>query len=293
MIRRDLSLVGLLCCVAIGTTWAQGGSSHHPTKPPAQKRATTGAGPGMGMMGMQGGQMKQMMEMMHPTMAIDENSIYILRGNELLRLDKSTLLIISKTTIPPVEPPLGQPPTGSGPAMQGMSGMPSTRPGTQPTPPQPTTQQFDLSFMRDMIRHHLGAIEMSQLAVKSATHPELRQFAQNVIDKQTAQDQQFFDWLKSWSNVTVQPTVTPTDAIVIAKLRNLKDGDFEILYMQAMIKHHSQGIEMARMAERKAVHPELKRVAGDIAMTQSAEINQLKMWLSQWYGIKGSSNKPA
>jgi uncharacterized protein (DUF305 family) len=44
--------------------------------------------------------------------------------------------------------------------------------------------QFDDMFVDMMIPHHQGAIAMSQDALQRAEHVELKQFAQEVIDKQ-------------------------------------------------------------------------------------------------------------
>ncbi len=62
-------------------------------------------------------QMMPMMVMMHPALAVDQSYVYILRGNELLRLDKNTMQIVSRTTLPPVQPSAmpAMPPMGKGP----------------------------------------------------------------------------------------------------------------------------------------------------------------------------------
>jgi uncharacterized protein (DUF305 family) len=56
--------------------------------------------------------------------------------------------------------------------------------------------------------------------------------------------------------------------------------------MRAMIVHHKEAIDMARMAEQKAGHPEIKTLASNIVTGQTAEINQLSEWLSTWYNVK-------
>jgi uncharacterized protein (DUF305 family) len=50
-------------------------------------------------------------------------------------------------------------------------------------------QEFELAFLESMIDHHDDAIHMSQRVLKIAEHPELRTFAQKVIDDQTAEIQ--------------------------------------------------------------------------------------------------------
>lgn len=48
-----------------------------------------------------------------------------------------------------------------------------------------------------MIPHHQDAIDMSELALKKATKPELKKFAQQVIAVQRREIEQYRGWLKS------------------------------------------------------------------------------------------------
>lgn len=60
---------------------------------------------------------------------------------------------------------------------------------------------------------------------------------------------------------------------------------FEIEFMQGMIDHHAMAVEMAEICVRKAVHEELRRLCENIIAAQSAEIEQMQSWLSDWYGV--------
>lgn len=276
MKRQSLVLVGLLIISAMSMSWGKvcpPRSKAHvkPAQKAAMKRMhmPTGAGPKAqgGMMG-QGdmAKMMQMMTTMRQSIAVDENFIYVIRGNEILKLDKNTLCIIARATIPGMQMEGTSAGAGRGPSMQ--------------------DAKFDQKFMQRMMRHHAGAIAMSRLAINKAVHPELCQFAQNVINTQSTQDQMFSSWLATWYNTTFQPTLTPVDAETVAKLQNLQGSDFEIAYMRAMILHHAQGVDLAKVATQSAQHPELRAMASDIVNAQCAEIDQLKIWLSNWYGIK-------
>jgi uncharacterized protein (DUF305 family) len=61
----------------------------------------------------------------------------------------------------------------------------------------------DRAFLERIIPHHRRAIEMSQLALEKATRPELREFAQSVIDMQSAEIAQYQTWLEEWYGVTL------------------------------------------------------------------------------------------
>jgi uncharacterized protein (DUF305 family) len=56
----------------------------------------------------------------------------------------------------------------------------------------------DKRFLEGMIPHHQSAVEMGQLALKKAVRPELKTFAQNVIEAQSKEIKQYQAWLKGW-----------------------------------------------------------------------------------------------
>lgn len=59
---------------------------------------------------------------------------------------------------------------------------------------------------------------------------------------------------------------------------------YDKAFLTEMVSHHAMAVEMAKMAQEKATKPELKRTAGTIIRTQSAEITRMQGWLRAWYG---------
>jgi uncharacterized protein (DUF305 family) len=76
----------------------------------------------------------------------------------------------------------------------------------------------------------------------------------------------------------------PGDQKMLDRLASLSGAEFEIAFMEMMIKHHEKAIKEARHCLAKAAHPELREMCEDIIATQSAEIAQMEAWLCQWYG---------
>lgn len=56
---------------------------------------------------------------------------------------------------------------------------------------------FDMMFVDNMIPHHKGAIEMSRDALQKAQRQELKDFAQQTIDKQEKEIAELEAWKKS------------------------------------------------------------------------------------------------
>ena len=57
---------------------------------------------------------------------------------------------------------------------------------------------FDKAFLEMMPKHHHAAVEMSELAEKKATHPELKEFAAKIAKDQQKEIQQLKSWAQSW-----------------------------------------------------------------------------------------------
>lgn len=54
----------------------------------------------------------------------------------------------------------------------------------------------DGMYMESMIQHHHGAIDMAQQALKLEIHPEVKEFAENVIKVQSEENKKFYELLQ-------------------------------------------------------------------------------------------------
>jgi uncharacterized protein (DUF305 family) len=60
-------------------------------------------------------------------------------------------------------------------------------------------QDFDLTFLEMMTAHHQGAIEMANTELRDGSLPEVKRLAQQVIDDQQAEIDQFKQWQQEWA----------------------------------------------------------------------------------------------
>ena len=56
----------------------------------------------------------------------------------------------------------------------------------------------------------------------------------------------------------------------------------DVRFVQMMVQHHRQGIEIAKVGAARAVTPELKTLSAAIASTQQTEVEMMLRWLHSW-----------
>ncbi len=61
-----------------------------------------------------------------------------------------------------------------------------------------TGREFDMAFLKEMIVHHEGAVEMAQLALTNAERQEIKNLAQVIISAQNNEIKEMKTWLKNW-----------------------------------------------------------------------------------------------
>jgi len=59
--------------------------------------------------------------------------------------------------------------------------------------------EFDLEFIKQMTAHHKGAVIMAKEALNKAERPEIKSFAQSIINAQEAEINQMQEWQKAWN----------------------------------------------------------------------------------------------
>ncbi len=271
-----------------------------------------GAGPGMGPGTAPG--MGMMAYMVHG-IAVDDTAIYVVRGNQILKLDKNNLTLINSAMLPP--PPgqsamvpstgagtgagtsseMGQPQSsmpseeaqpGSGPSMAGIPSGAGPRPAAQELAQQICEMQpsaAEQAYLQAVMQSHNGAIAWSNLAKQKATRADLRRFAGRVADDESAINMRFGSWLRSWYGTRPVTSMSQADRQVLDTLNSLSGREFDIAYMRAMLTHFQEAVALSQNIASRAEHTELRRVALDMAQEHANQAQQLRTWLSQWYGI--------
>jgi uncharacterized protein (DUF305 family) len=145
--------------------------------------------------------------------------------------------------------------------------------------------QFDVQFLDGMVAHHEGAIAMAEQVLAESDRPELREMAEAIIAAQEGEITQMQAWRAEW-----YPGLAPTAGMDMdmgmMELAVDETKPFEQRFMEAMIDHHEGALDMAQAALEQAEHPELRTMAEAVIAAQEAEIEQMRGWLNEWYGVQ-------
>jgi len=143
-------------------------------------------------------------------------------------------------------------------------------------------QPFDLLFIDSMIMHHQGAVDMAKDAQQKAEHAELKQMADDIIKSQSAEIKQMQAWRQAW-----YPNAPKTGGLGMSmgtmQIANDATKPFDLRFIEAMIPHHEGAITMAKEAQARAQHQEIKTLSNNIIAAQQKEIAQMQAWKAAWF----------
>ena len=134
----------------------------------------------------------------------------------------------------------------------------------------------DIAFAEMMIPHHEQAIEMSEIALLNTTNPDVLKLAQEIKDAQSPE----IELMMSWTGVKASTHAGHMmDGMLsesqLSDLREAKDKEFDLLFLEGMIKHHEGAIKMAsEVADSKNI--DVVNLSESIIKAQGEEIAKMK-----------------
>lgn len=156
----------------------------------------------------------------------------------------------------------------------------------------------DVEFLQGMIPHHEQAVEMSDiLLAKEGVDAEVADLAQQIRDSQQAEIEQMRGWLESWGEpveTTTEtatqedgtPSLAPGDTPIelpdmspgsdMEELRDASGEEASLIYVDDMIGHHEDAVDMAEEQVDSGQNMEVTDLARSIIEDQEAEIGQLE-----------------
>lgn len=146
------------------------------------------------------------------------------------------------------------------------------------------TQDPDIDYAEMMKMHHMGAIEMAELELKSGTNSEIKTMAQAIVDAQKKE----ITLLDSFLATSTPTTMNMEFHMKMMEGMNRmgKQADLQIItgnidqdFATLMIGHHQSATEMAQMQLLMGKNTQLKSLSTMIVEEQNKEIAQFQTWL--------------
>lgn len=157
---------------------------------------------------------------------------------------------------------------------------------------RPSPTAVDVGFLQDMTDHHEQAIVMGKVLQTAEGTPEVRHYANEIVQSQSYEVAQMLTWLDGWGRDRGEedrgamvwmghsfPVADMPGMATEADMTALQAADgraADILFIQMMIAHHRGGIDMADFAKREAKDGRVRELAGRISKYQAVEIRELE-----------------
>lgn len=157
----------------------------------------------------------------------------------------------------------------------------------------------DVAFASDMLQHHAQALAMVDLTLGRTLDPEVQALAEQIREAQAPEIETFTDWLTEWDEEvpatvrdyanaghhsggageemegmdTDMPGMMSADQMTA--LDEAPDAEFEDLWLEMMIEHHTGAIEMATTETEDGQYQPALDVADSIITSQTAEVEAM------------------
>lgn len=162
-------------------------------------------------------------------------------------------------------------------------------PAAAPLPSTGTVNENDVMFLQMMVPHLEQGQTIVRIGRDRASRPEVRSLASAIESTQADEVTTMSARLRDWHQPAVAPVNahsdhggTPADAErEIATLRKATGPDFDHRFLNLLIAHQDDAIQLARVEAAIGSDPDAKALADRIDRTRSAQINQMLDFLGQ------------
>ena len=174
----------------------------------------------------------------------------------------------------------------------------------------PARDSVDVGFAQDMSAHHLQGVQMANIARDRTADPAIEQLAFDISSTQLEQVGRMKGWLFLWGFPEQSPDgrhmwwmtssthghsaggsgsgaadaakmpgmASPQE---IAKLRTLSGVEFDVYFLQLMLRHHQGGAPMAEYAATRAGQNVVRTLADNMLKSQTSEGTYMQQLLTE------------
>ena len=164
----------------------------------------------------------------------------------------------------------------------------SATPGSSGTAAAGEHNDADVEFARMMIPHHAQAIGMSEMVLaKDGVAEPVQELAEQIKSAQGPEIAEMTGWLEGWGEGVpdmgdmgdmgeMSGMMQPED---MEELMSVRGDEFDTLWLDMMIEHHTGAITMSQTQKDEGINPEAVALADTIIEAQQAEITEMTQML--------------
>jgi putative membrane protein len=133
----------------------------------------------------------------------------------------------------------------------------------------------DATFALHAAQGGLAEVKLGQLALEKASNPEVKSFAQKMVDDHSKANDQL-NAAAAKDRMTLPNTMNAKDQSLYNKLSDLSGAAFDKAYMKAMVKDHEEDIKEFQKEADKGANPDIKSFASSTLPTLQQHLDMAK-----------------
>lgn len=153
---------------------------------------------------------------------------------------------------------------------------------------QPSQSRSDRKFIDKAVNDGLAEVKLGQLASEKASNPEVKQFAQRLVQDHTKANTQLKQIAQA-EGVRVEDDLESKHRKVHDRLSKLSGEAFDRAYMDFMVEDHQKAVKLFEKGSKDASNPQLKQFASSTLPTLQEHLREAQRLQAEVGGARGTT----
>jgi len=140
--------------------------------------------------------------------------------------------------------------------------------------PAPTDPEHD--FLRKMIDHHEGMIQMAMAAMSKGANPTTQGDAHNLHTKQADEQKKMIADVQAKYGEAVTPMIMPAHKAMADSLAPKTGAEYDRTFYRLTVQHHQEGVQMVDEMLPRFTKADVRQMAEKMKADQQKEITEFQ-----------------
>jgi len=145
-----------------------------------------------------------------------------------------------------------------------------------PTATRPAATEPEHDFLRKMIDHHEGLIQMATAAMTKGSNPTTQGDAHNLHTKQADEQKKMIADVQAKYGETVTPMIMPQHKAMADSLATKTGADYDRTFYRLTVQHHREGVQMVDEMLPRFTKADVRQMAEKMKADQQKEITEFQ-----------------